>query len=129
MDIRIWRGAIVACAFVTAVMALIVGAAGRGETTETTVEDICEGAVWPLIPAICFSRERAPYAGLRSMIEAEVVTSLIEEASLPRSGVTSGKADRLQAPSPSKGYRTVETRGDGVSVLKRVEIESHDQMF
>lgn len=128
MDGRPWRGTIVTGAFLTAVIALVVGAAGRGETTETTTEDICGSAVWPRIPATCFSRvQPVRWSPGDAFVDGGEPTAWVEAASSPGSGLVSGKADLLQAPKPSKTYRTVETRGDGVSVLSRIEIGSHDQ--
>ena len=127
MDGKLWRGAIVTGAFLTAVVALIVGAAGRGETTESTVEDFCESAVWPRIPATCFSRVQPVRWRLGdSLVDAGEPTALVETASPPEFVATSGKSDLLQAPKSSKTYRTVETRREGVSVLNRVEIGSHE---
>lgn len=126
MDGKLWRGAIVTGAFLTVVIALIVGAAGRGATTENTAEDICESAVWPRIPATCFSRPQPVRWRLGDLlVDAGEPTDLVEVMSPTEFSVTSGKADLLQAPESSKNYRTVETRGDGVSVLNRVEIGSH----
>ena len=126
---NLWRAAIVTGAFLLAVMVLIVGAVGRGETTENAVEDACESAVWPMIPTTCFSRERAPYVRpVRSMEEAGAATSLVEESGPPGPGAAFGKADLLRAPDLSMSYRTVETRGDGISVLQRVGIGSRDQV-
>lgn len=124
MDGRLWRGAIVTGAFLTAVIVLAVGAAGRGETTENTVEDICGSAVWPRIPATCFSRVQPVRWSLGdAFIDAGEPTALVEATNPPGSGVVAGKGDLLQAPKSSKSYRTVETRGDGISVLNRVEID------
>jgi hypothetical protein len=127
MDGNLWRGAIVAGAFLAAVVS-IVGAAGRGQTTENSHEDACESAVWPRIPATCFSGERAPYARPgHSMIDAGESTVFVDGTSSPGSGAVSGKADLLRAPNSSVSYRTVETRGEGVSVLNRVEIGPRDR--
>lgn len=129
MDGKLWRGAIVTGAFLTAVIALIVGAAGRGETTENTAEDICESAVWPQIPASCFSRVQPVRWRLGDLlVDAGEPTALVEATSPPGFSVTSGKGDLLQRPESSVRYRTVETRDHGVSILTRVEIGSRDQM-
>jgi hypothetical protein len=129
MDGKLWRGALVTGAFLTAVIALIVGAAGRGETTENTAEDICESAVWPRIPATCFSRPQpARWRPGHSMVDAGEPTALVEATTPPGFNVTSGKADLLQRPESNVRYRTVETRDRGVSILTRVEIGSRDQM-
>jgi len=129
MDGKLWRGAIVTGAFLTAVVALIVGAAGRGETTESTVEDLCESAVWPRIPATCFSREQPVRWHLdHNMVDTGEPAALVEATSPPGSGVASGKSDLLQRPESSVRYRTLETRDRGVSILRRVEIGSPDHV-
>lgn len=128
MDGRFWRGAIVAFALLTAVIALIVGAAGRGETIENSVEDICESAVWPRIPATCFSRAQ-PVRWRRghSMVDGGGPTDFVEVTTPPGSSAISAKADLLQRPETRVHYRTLETRDGGVSILRRVEVGSHDR--
>ena len=117
MRVRDWRRAIFAGAFFAG--AVVIGAAANpGKTFENSVDDICESAVWPMIPAPCFSNEQVPPVYVRAFAEE------IEPAKQQRglgTDVASEKADLLQGPKAVERYRTIEIRGDGVSELRRVE--------
>jgi len=94
---------------------LVAGAANPGKSNEKLVENPCQTAVWPIIPAHCFGGERA--------VAFPASTEAHESPGLRGLGpeVTSAKADLLQLPTSVERYRTIEKRIDGVSELRRVE--------
>jgi hypothetical protein len=100
-----------------------MGVANRGETAEQTLDQVCESAVWPMIPAQCFGRynNRDVYPETVAF-EAAEVSFVVDQDSQPSAIGASGKADLLQSMEiDDTQYRTVETRGDGISVLRRVK--------
>ena len=113
------RKALVACSLLATVLA--VGAAGHGETNE--IPDVCHVATWPMIPAECIDGGRhVRPVGL--MADASQLVAQAEVISEPLAVTYSGKGDLLHRPkAPSVRTVTVETRGDGVSVLRRVELQ------
>ena len=48
-----WRAVLLAVAFSTTVAAALTGASLSGQTKETSLDDTCTHAAWPLIPAQC----------------------------------------------------------------------------
>jgi len=112
------RTAVVACAFLATVLAVTVGATGR----ESPANDICHVAVWPVIPANCIKGGR----DVRSVGLVADASQLVAQAGIkaePLAAAYSGKGDLLHRPeTPSIPYVTIETRGNGVSVLRRVQL-------
>jgi hypothetical protein len=111
---------------VTAILVTFGGLtiANRGETAEQTLDEVCASAVWPRIPATCFSRPevREVYLPAGQSAEFDELSSVVDRNSQPNIIRTSGKADLPQSIEIGGAqYRVIETRGDGVSVLKRVE--------
>jgi hypothetical protein len=106
-------------------LAVVMMGANRGETAEQSLDATCESAVWPMIPAKCFGRydDRDVYPQVIAVEAAPVVLAVEQRPQLSTLGA-SGKADLLQVPEiDNVQYRTVETRSDGVSVLRRVKAE------
>lgn len=100
---KTWRRASVAAAFLTGAV-LLVGHANPGKTNEIAV-DLCDAAVWPVIPPNCFAGGQVRP----------------EQPSRPVPDVPSEKADLLERPDSAELYRTVEIRRDGVSELRRMQ--------
>jgi hypothetical protein len=101
----------------------LVGANASG-TTQQAVDEACENAVWPMIPAACFAREPARDSS-RAEISSEAgqLIFVADQHLGPSPTETSKKADRLQTTDSGKiRYRTIETRQNGISVLTREEI-------
>jgi len=114
-----------ATATVLLTLAVVMMGANRGETAEQSLDAACESAVWPMIPAKCFGRynNRDAYPEVIAVEAAQVSLTVDQGPQLTAIGA-SGKADLLQAPDIGDAqYRTVETRSDGVSILRRVKAE------
>lgn len=113
------RTAFVACAVLATVLAVTVGAKGR----EIPADDICHVATWPKIPAKCVDGGRhVRSVGL--VADASQLVAQVETKSEPLAVTYSGKGDLLHRPeAPSVPTVTVETRGNGVSVLRRVQLQ------
>jgi hypothetical protein len=103
--------------------AVMIGVANRGETAEQTLDEVCEGAVWPMIPAKCFGRLNG-YDISAGEIDTTEMSFVVDQSSEPNAGGTSGKADLLRSTQVDDAqYRTVETRGNGVSLLWRIKVQ------
>lgn len=61
-------------------------------------------------------------AVLATGFAATVAVGLASASMLLTANTAAPKADRLPVVADGRGYVTVETRGDGVSVLNRVQI-------
>ena len=62
------------------------------------------------------------HASILATVFAATVTVGLASAALLNAGGASPKADRLPVVADATGYVTIETRHDGVSVLKRVQV-------
>jgi len=106
-------------------VAIAIGAADRGETTEQTQDERCKSAVWPMIPATCFGGQdaRDVYPRKASLDTDELILAAQQRNDLSPQA-PSKKADRLEAVEiGSAEYRTVEIRTDAGSILTRIRIE------
>ena len=106
-------------------LAVVMMGANRGETAEQSLDAACESAVWPMIPAKCFGSydDRDVDPDVVAVEAAQVIVAVEQRPQLSTLGA-SGKADLLQVPEIDNAqYRTVETRSDGVSILRRVKAE------
>lgn len=114
-----------ASAAVLLALVVTIGTANRGETAEQTLDEACASAVWPMIPAQCFGRYNGRDAYPETIVfEAAEVRLVAERSSQSGTIGASGKTDLLQTIEIDDArYRTVETRSDGVSVLRRVKVQ------
>lgn len=124
------RAALVTCAFLATVVAVTVGAAGRGETNEIPANDPCHSAAWPMIPAACLDGDAGQGVRMVSMVAdaSQFTGGLRTPVEAPVAAKASGKGDLLQRPESGVVYLTVETRRDGVSELSRIRIERHAEI-
>jgi hypothetical protein len=115
---------IAATAVLSAFVVITVSATGREDPTQQTQDDLCENAVWPMIPATCLGRQLAEvgYPQEPSGVGGEPVSAGQHVMELG-SRAPSEKADRLE-PAEIGGaeYRTVETRTNRSSILTRIRI-------
>jgi hypothetical protein len=116
--------AILATTSLLALVLVAIGAANRGETAEPTSDGACESAVWPMIPATCFGSYQGGDVDAGGIAVAAAELRFVDRSSQARSIGASGKADLLQSTEIDDArYRTVETRDNGVSVLRRVKAQ------
>lgn len=117
MRVKQWLMVLLSGAFLAAAVSN-VGAAKTGTTTDSSIDDICKSAIWPMIPAQCFGREQV------RPIYAPAGAVSIEPAKQQRrlgADVPAEKGDLLQQPKSVERYLTIEIHVDGVSELRRVE--------
>ena len=62
------------------------------------------------------------HASILATVFAATVAVGLASAALLNAGGAAPKADRLPVVADAAGYVTIETRHDGVSVLKRIQI-------
>lgn len=123
MNGRTIRTALVTAAFLATVVAMTVSVTGRGESYPAV--DICETATWPLIPARCLDGSDRNVRAVAMMADARRQVTQAQIETEPTTVAHSGKGDLLRRPAaPSAAYAIVETRGDGISVLRRVPVET-----
>ena len=60
---------------------------------------------------------------LATALAATVAVGLASASMYINANTAAAKADRLPVVADANSYVTVETRGDGVSVLKRIQID------
>lgn len=113
------RTTLVACAFVATVLAVTVGATGR----EIPANDTCRVATWPMVPPKCVDGGRDVRVVGLVADASQLVAQAVMRAE-PPAATYSGKGDLLRRPTaPSVPTITVEMRGNGVSVLRRVQLQ------
>ena len=120
------RTVLAATTILVTFLAATMGVADRGETAEQTLDEACESAVWPVIPARCFGRQQARDVyrpGDMVIVQADVPTLVAAQKAQPNATGTR-KADLLQSIGADDAqYQTVESRADGVSILTRIKIQ------
>jgi hypothetical protein len=62
-------------------------------------------------------------AVLATTLVATVAVGVASASLLANSTAAAPKGDRLPVIADASGYVTIETRGDGVSILKRVQVD------
>jgi hypothetical protein len=119
------RTDLAATTILVTLVAATMGVANRGETAEQTLDEACESAVWPVIPATCFGRQqvRDVYQPGDTVVQADAPRLVAAQKNSPNPTGT-GKTDLLQSIGVDDAqYRTLERRADGVSILTRVKVQ------